>query len=60
MTAIRLSELAKRGPLSRSTLYAEIAAGRLVARKLAGRTVVLDDDWRRYLESAPIVKTKGR
>lgn len=58
MTAHRIDDLARRGPLGRSKLYGEIAAGRLVARKVGRATIVLEVDWRRFLASAPIVKPR--
>jgi hypothetical protein len=54
MVAYRIKQLARpNGPVSRATLFREIAAGRLVARKIGSATVILEDDWRRYLEGAP-------
>jgi hypothetical protein len=50
-----IGELADRGPVRRSTLYNEIAAGRLRARKIGRRTVVLDEDWRAFLAGAPVI-----
>ena len=39
--------------LGRTKLYAEIAAGRLRARKAGKRTVILAEDGRDYLASLP-------
>jgi hypothetical protein len=39
--------------IGRTTLYAEIAAGRLKARKVGKRTVILDEDGRAFLASLP-------
>jgi excisionase family DNA binding protein len=39
--------------ISRATLYREIRAGRLMARKVGERTVIIDRDWQIYLESLP-------
>jgi hypothetical protein len=39
--------------LGRTKLYAEIAAGRLRARKAGKRTVILAEDGRAYLASLP-------
>ncbi|MCT4493111.1 helix-turn-helix domain-containing protein [Bosea minatitlanensis] len=56
MTAYRISQIAKpHGPISRSAIYNEIAAGRLVARKIGRATFVLEKDWLAFLESAPII-----
>jgi hypothetical protein len=59
MHAHRIDELARRGPIRRSRLYQEIAAGRLSARKLGGKTVVLESDWRAFLAAAPAVKPRS-
>jgi hypothetical protein len=53
MTAYRIKDLTKNGPFGRSKLFEDIAAGLLVARKVGGATVILEDDWRRYLEGTP-------
>lgn len=55
MTGYRIKQLAKpNGPIGRSTIFKEIAAGRLIARKIGGATIILEDDWRRWLVSAPL------
>jgi hypothetical protein len=55
MTAYRIKQLSKpNGPISRSKLFEDIAAGRLIAHKVGRATVILEDDWRRYLASTPI------
>lgn len=43
---------------SRTTLYAEIAAHRLKARKLGRRTLILADDLRQWLGSLPTFKAE--
>jgi excisionase family DNA binding protein len=53
--AYSIGELAACGPVGRSTIYNAIAAGRLRARKIGRRTIVLDEDWRAFLTDAPIV-----
>ena len=53
MGAFRIKTLAKLGPISRAKLFRDIAAGRLIARKVGGATVVLENDWVRYLEGEP-------
>lgn len=54
MHAYRIKDLAKpNGPIARSTLYKHAAEGRLIMRRVGGATVVLAQDWRRYLEGAP-------
>jgi len=39
--------------IGRTTVYAEIAAGRLKARKVGKRTLILDEDGRAFLASLP-------
>jgi hypothetical protein len=43
------------GGMSRATVFREMRAGRLKARKLGARTLILASDWRDYLDfpSAP-------
>jgi hypothetical protein len=47
--AYSINDLVEQGPVGKSTIYNEIAAGRLIARKIGRRTIVLADDWRSYL-----------
>jgi hypothetical protein len=49
--AYSIERLAKMTDLSRSSLYEEIAAGRLVARKSGRRTIVTRRDAIRWLRS---------
>lgn len=58
--AHRIADLAASGPISRSSIYNAIRAGRLNARKVGGATVILDDDWRAMLASAPLAKVGVR
>lgn len=51
--AFTLPQLVADGPLCRSSLYREIRAGRLVARKAGGKTIVLAEDWNAFLHSLP-------
>ena len=53
--AYSIDELAKKGPIRRSSIYNQIAAGTLRARKIGRRTIVLDEDWRAFLDSAPVI-----
>jgi len=46
-------EIAQRNGLGRTTVFAEIKARRLVARKVGKRTVIRRDDERAWLESLP-------
>jgi excisionase family DNA binding protein len=44
--------------LGRSTIYEALASGRLLARKLGRRTVILESDLRAWLESLPPLRHK--
>jgi excisionase family DNA binding protein len=46
-------EIAQRNGLGRTTVFAEIKARRLIARKVGKRTVITRDDERAWLESLP-------
>lgn len=51
-----VERFAEKNSISRAQAFKEIAAGRLVARKIAGRTVITSEDaaaWRRNLPIAP-------
>jgi hypothetical protein len=54
--AYSIGELANKGPIRRSSIYNQIAAGRLRARKIGRRTIILDEDWRAFLAGTPIVE----
>ncbi len=49
-------EAAKIIGLGRSSVYEEIRAGRLVARKARGRTIILHPDLVNYLSRLPTLK----
>jgi len=51
--AYAMKELLEIHPGSRAYLYQEMAAGRLVARKMGGRTIILHEDYMAYLRSLP-------
>lgn len=51
--AYTINELTEIGPLGRSSIYKAINAGQLTARKFGRSSVVLADDWRRFLTSLP-------
>ena len=42
--------------MKRSSVYEEIKAGRLIARKSRGRTLILPTDGRNYLVNLPTIK----
>jgi hypothetical protein len=45
---------ARNSKYGRTLLYAEIKAGNLKARKIGRRTIILDEDLRRWLPSLPM------
>ncbi|MEP2742779.1 MAG: helix-turn-helix domain-containing protein [Bauldia litoralis] len=45
--------------LSRSTIYEELRIGRLIARKLGRRTVILRGDFRSWLEGLPAMPARN-
>ena len=51
--AYSVEEAAEALGLGRTMLYGEIAAGRLRAKKIGKRTIILVDDARAYLASLP-------
>jgi excisionase family DNA binding protein len=57
--AYTVNELLELIGISRSTLYNEIGAGRLKARKLNNRTIFLAEEVHRYLQSLPHLAGKG-
>lgn len=50
-----VTDRAKDGPFGRTFLYEQIGLGRLKARKAGRATIILDEDWRDFLESLPMV-----
>jgi hypothetical protein len=53
--ALTVDEAVKRGPAGKGKLYQEIAAGRLIARKIGRRTIILRTDYERWLNSLPLL-----
>ena len=51
--AYSILEFCEVASLKRSTVYEEIKAGRLIARKARGRTIILSADGNNYLLSLP-------
>jgi excisionase family DNA binding protein len=51
--ALSIRQAVELSGIGRSTVYTEIAAGRLTARKLGRRTVILRDDFECWLEALP-------
>jgi excisionase family DNA binding protein len=48
-----VAEVLRRVGISRTKFYQEISAGRLKARKIGRKTVVLETDLRAYLDALP-------
>ncbi|MHB2211445.1 helix-turn-helix domain-containing protein [Methylobacterium sp. CM6257] len=55
-SAHSIAEVIERAGSSRTTIYAEIAAGRLKARKLGRRTLILDKDLEDWLATLPLAR----
>jgi hypothetical protein len=51
--ALSIAEMCAASSVGKSTLYAEIRKGRLIARKVNGRTVVLVPDAQAWLAARP-------
>ena len=51
--ALTIPEAAKAAGIGRSSLYEEIAKGRLQARKMGRRTIILIDELNRWLSTLP-------
>jgi hypothetical protein len=47
-------EVVKAAPISLSKFYMEVREGRLIARKIGGKTVVLREDLVAWLQSLPL------
>jgi Helix-turn-helix domain len=56
--ALVISEVCAASRASRTVVYEAIRAGELVARKRGRRTIVLQEDLRRWLESMPKIEPK--
>lgn len=53
---LTIAETMRAVPIGRSSLYEEIAAGRLPAHKLGRRTLIMANDLQQWLDSLPRVK----
>jgi excisionase family DNA binding protein len=53
MQALSVQQVLAITGISRPTLYNHVKAGRIVARKLGRRTIVMASDLERYLDSLP-------
>jgi excisionase family DNA binding protein len=58
--ALSIADVCKNTGLGRTTVYAAIAEGRLRARKLGRRTLVLRDDFTQFLVALPEIKPISR
>ena len=54
--AYSILEFCEVASLKRSTVYEEIKAGKLIARKARGRTIILPTDGKNYLRDLPTSK----
>ncbi len=55
--AYTIDESRKAARVGRTTIYQEIAAGRLIARKVGRRTIILHDDLKSWLARLARAKT---
>jgi excisionase family DNA binding protein len=54
-SAFTITEAAAKAGISRSTAYQEIRRGKLRVRKIGRRSIVTDEDYRRWLDGLPVV-----
>jgi hypothetical protein len=54
--AFGIEDLAKAGPLGRSSIFGAIKRGELIAQKVGRRTIITRKNWEAFLESRPLVK----
>lgn len=54
--AYTISDVEKRACIGRTLIYSEIASGRLKARKVGRRTVILDGDLLAWLKALPALR----
>jgi len=53
--AYGIEELAKAGPLGRSTLFKAIKDRKLIAQKAGRRTIITHENYQAFLRSLPLV-----
>ena len=51
--AYDISDVVRKGPVGRTKIYEEINAGRLTARKMGKRTIILREDFEEWLRNLP-------
>jgi excisionase family DNA binding protein len=56
---LSIPEAAEAVRLSVSAIYEELAAGRLIGRKIGRRTVIYSDELERWLNALPAIKPSG-
>jgi hypothetical protein len=54
-----LDEFCARNSIGKTTAYAEIAAGRLIARKCRGKTLILFEDEAAWRQSLPKFESRA-
>jgi hypothetical protein len=57
--AFSMTQFCNSYPIGRTKAYEEIKAGRLVARKIGAKTVILRPDAERWAASLPALDTSG-
>ena len=58
-TALTIDEYCRADRISRETAYREIRGGRLLARKLGRKTIILRDDARAWAAALPALQTSN-
>ena len=58
--ALTIAEACAASRIGRTRLYEAIRAGELCARKHGKRTLILDEDFRSWLESLPAIQPKKK
>lgn len=58
--AYTIDELVEAGPLGRTSLYAAISRGELVAKKYGRKTFITAEDFRRFLAERPAIPAKDQ
>jgi predicted DNA-binding transcriptional regulator AlpA len=54
--ALDIDDVVKKTTISRTKVYEEIKLGRLKARKIGRRTIILADDARAWLAASPLMQ----